>query len=212
MTPSPSRRTERGPTRGDLREQALVAAAERLLESGTFAQAQVSDLAREAGLSRASFYFYFASKQALLSEVIAAAVSDFRHLLGEQLEGADGRSPAELVTGTVLAAVDLWWEHRQVMVSSVELGGELPEVYDRTMETIADVGARTISLLRKAGHFEKPSDEALTARTVTALIMMTERNFYDLARHSSDRLAYDELGALLTAIWLRALGIAGGGP
>ena len=187
-------------------------AAERLLTSGGFGDASVSDLAREAGLSRASFYFYFASKQALLSAVIADAISDFRDLLRDQLVGAAERSPGELISGTVAAAVDLWWEHRQVMVSSVELGCELPQVYDRTMATIEDVGARTMSLLREAGYFADVEHEAATADMVTALILMTERNFYDLARHCTSRPAYDELGARLTTIWLRALEVPRSGP
>lgn len=199
------RHSERGPSKGDLRQQALVDVAGRLLASHQFAEAQISDLAREAGLSRASFYFYFASKQALLSAVIADALSGFRQLLGDQLEGAELRSPAELIAGTVRAATDLWWEHQVVLVASVELGAELHDVYDRNMGTIADMGDRTVSLLRKAGHFRDLTHEREAAELVTALILMTERNFYDLARRSAAREEFDEWRAILTTIWLRAL-------
>ena len=51
---------------GDDREQAILATAERLLEERAFADISVDDLAKGAGLSRPTFYFYFKSKEAVL--------------------------------------------------------------------------------------------------------------------------------------------------
>jgi TetR/AcrR family transcriptional regulator, ethionamide resistance regulator len=51
---------------GDEREQALLATAEHLLQERAFADISVDDLAKGAGLSRPTFYFYFPSKDAVL--------------------------------------------------------------------------------------------------------------------------------------------------
>lgn len=204
IAPRRSRRTELA--KGDRRELALLKAAERLLDSGGFESASVAELASAADLSRASFYFYFASKQALLSAVIAAAVADFEGRLADQLAGAQGRSPAEVIADTVRGAADLWWHNRAVLVASVELGSTIPEVHERNMETIAAVGDTTVSLLESSGHITTGVERETTRTMVLALILMTERNFYELARASAPRTAYDEQCMLLTTIWQRALG------
>lgn len=61
---SRSRRTTR-PSSED-REAAILATAERLLAQKKFADVSVDDLAKGAGLSRPTFYFYFPSKEAVL--------------------------------------------------------------------------------------------------------------------------------------------------
>ena len=70
MTTASTARSGRGrrSTRpsGDEREAAILATAERLLEDKKFADISVDDLAKGAGLSRPTFYFYFPSKDAVL--------------------------------------------------------------------------------------------------------------------------------------------------
>src|SRR5262245_35097547 len=51
---------------GDDRRQALLATAERLLDKRSLADVSIDDLARGAGISRPTFYFYFPSKDAVL--------------------------------------------------------------------------------------------------------------------------------------------------
>ncbi|MGE2692850.1 TetR/AcrR family transcriptional regulator [Mycolicibacterium pulveris] len=78
-----ARRTTR--PSGDEREQAILATAERLLEARPFSEISVDDLAKGAGISRPTFYFYFPSKNAvlltLLERVIAEANADLEALV-----------------------------------------------------------------------------------------------------------------------------------
>jgi TetR/AcrR family transcriptional regulator, ethionamide resistance regulator len=60
---------------GDDREQAILATAERLLEERSFADISVDDLAKGAGLSRPTFYFYFKSKEAVLLSLIEPVIA-----------------------------------------------------------------------------------------------------------------------------------------
>src|SRR5271154_2551963 len=55
---------------GEERESAILATAERLLEERSPQQISVDDLARGAGISRPSFYFYFPSKDAVFLSLI----------------------------------------------------------------------------------------------------------------------------------------------
>ena len=66
---------------GDDRELAILSTLERLLEDRPFAEISVDDLAKGAGISRPTFYFYFPSKDAVLltlfERVIAEADATF---------------------------------------------------------------------------------------------------------------------------------------
>src|SRR6201994_3908804 len=55
---------------GDDREQAILATAERLLQERPLADFSVDDLAKGAGISRPTFYFYFQSKNAVLLSLL----------------------------------------------------------------------------------------------------------------------------------------------
>ncbi len=55
---------------GDDREQAILETARRLLEEKPFTEISVDDLAKGAGLSRPTFYFYFPSKEAVLLSLL----------------------------------------------------------------------------------------------------------------------------------------------
>jgi TetR/AcrR family transcriptional regulator, ethionamide resistance regulator len=55
---------------GDDRQAAILATAVRLLEKKKFADISVDDLAKGAGLSRPTFYFYFPSKEAVLMSLL----------------------------------------------------------------------------------------------------------------------------------------------
>lgn len=59
---------------GDDREAAILATAERLLDERPFSEISVDDLAKGAGLSRPTFYFYFPSKDAVLLTLVERVV------------------------------------------------------------------------------------------------------------------------------------------
>ena len=86
--PSRGRRAAR--PSGDDRELAILETAERLLEQRPLAEISVDDLAKGAGISRPTFYFYFPSKDAvlhsLLERVIADADAALAHLIANPPE------------------------------------------------------------------------------------------------------------------------------
>src|SRR5947209_1383332 len=61
---------------GDDRELAILATAERLLARTPLSAISVDDLARGAGISRPTFYFYFGSKDAVLLSLLDRVVAE----------------------------------------------------------------------------------------------------------------------------------------
>ena len=70
---------------GDDRELAILATAEQLLEKRPLSDISVDDLAKGAGISRPTFYFYFASKDAVLLTL-------FERILAEADATFEGRA------------------------------------------------------------------------------------------------------------------------
>ena len=61
---------------GDDRELAILKTAERLFEERSLAEISVDDLARGAGISRPTFYFYFPSKDAVLMTLLDRVIEE----------------------------------------------------------------------------------------------------------------------------------------
>src|SRR5262245_32924988 len=61
---------------GDDRERAILETAERLLEERPLSEISVDDLAKGAGISRPTFYFYFPSKDAVVLTIIDRLVAE----------------------------------------------------------------------------------------------------------------------------------------
>src|SRR3712207_347753 len=73
--PTPRGRRAARPS-GDDRELAILATAEKLLTERPLSAISVDDLARGAGISRPTFYFYFASKDAVLLSLLDRVVAE----------------------------------------------------------------------------------------------------------------------------------------
>ena len=177
------------------------------MASGRFAAASVAEIADEAQLSRAAFYFYFASKDALLAVLVDQAVSTFNERI-VTVAASEHLSATAAVRATVDAAAQLWWDHADLLAASVQLGTFMPEVYDRTMANIATVRAPTVTLLQRHGTVPEAADAEQANELVTALILMCERTLFDLMRRNPSAADRDLTAARLAAVWLRAFGIA----
>ncbi|WP_375388458.1 TetR/AcrR family transcriptional regulator [uncultured Amnibacterium sp.] len=195
------------PPAGDAREQVLVYTALELLRSGVFADATIADLAAAAGISRATFYFYFASKEALLASVLDRSVQGFSDRIAGLLGAGRTADAADALTRSVQAAAQLWWDHAPVLVAGFELGARHAAVYERTQSNLAVVLEPTSALLQRVRRVPEAADPERADVLVLALMLMTERSLYHLMRGSptlDDRRRTTEG---LVAIWLRAFGL-----
>ena len=145
----------RGRPHASSREELADAACELFLERG-YGSTSIADIARRAGVSRASFFNYFSSKSDLLWDVfdirlgaLEARLAESRVSLGEALDGfADGEAPETLA----LAIVDA-----RTMGLEEELLSARAERQSRIARAICerlmrDRGERLASEVRGAGY------------------------------------------------------------
>ena len=67
---------------GDERQDAILITAEALLAERSFDDVSIEDLARGAGISRPTFYFYFPSKDAVLLALLDRVITEVEHRVG----------------------------------------------------------------------------------------------------------------------------------
>ncbi len=189
---------------GDDREQAILATAERLLQERSLADISVDDLARGAGLSRPTFYFYFKSKEAvllsLLEPVIARADSEF--------DGAIQRLPTDprrVWRNGIKAFFTAFSTHRPLARAATEAlatNTELRTTWLGFMQKWIDQTAAMITAERERGAAPHTIPAADLA---TSLNQMNERTM--MAALSAETPAVDEERVVdtLTHIWVSSI-------
>ena len=192
-------------TGGDDRERAILETAERLLEQRSLSEISVDDLARGAGISRPSFYFYFPSKDAvvltIIDRLVAAAAGSREQALKTLAEG-DPRAGLRKGLEDLYAA---FRERRAVVLAAAELrttNAEARELWAQVMEGwVADVAA-VIEAERARGA----APPGRPARDLAiALVQMNERVQYATFAAESPSLEDDRVLDVLVDVWLRAI-------
>lgn len=89
---------ERG-TRGEERRARLLEAATRIFGQHGYHATKVSMIVADAGVTQPTFYFYFASKEAVFAELVAAFRDRFRELILE------GRLDPEIAPPDAIARI-----------------------------------------------------------------------------------------------------------
>jgi TetR/AcrR family transcriptional regulator, ethionamide resistance regulator len=193
-------------SRGDIREERLLASAEALLGQGRFDDASISAIAAAADISRPTFYFYFASKQALLERLIERTLDELvaRHATRIRREHA---TPADELRGILHDVADMWVEHGVVLAAAADLAGVVPSLFARIEGVMLATIDERSAFLMAAGTTPEVTDPAEARATTEALFWMSERSFYALFRKSPGAAAYHDLAERLARIWARVAGI-----
>jgi TetR/AcrR family transcriptional regulator, ethionamide resistance regulator len=189
---------------GDDREQAILATAERLLEERPFADISVDDLAKGAGLSRPTFYFYFKSKEAvllsLLEPVIARADAEF--------DGAVQRLPTDprrVWRNGINAFFTAFSSHRSLARAATEAlatSSELRTVWLGFMQKWIDQTATMIAAERARGAAPETIPAADLA---TSLNQMNERTMMAAFAAETPSVDEDRVVDTLTHIWVSSI-------
>jgi AcrR family transcriptional regulator len=180
---------------GDDREQAILATAERLLEERGFSGISVDDLAKGAGLSRPTFYFYFKSKP-----VIARADSEF--------DGAVQRLPADprrVWRNGIKAFFNAFSSHRtlaRAATEAVATNSELRSVWLGFMQKWIDQTAAMITAERARGAAPETIPAADLA---TSLNQMNERTMMAALSAETPAVDEDRVVDTLTHIWVTSI-------
>jgi AcrR family transcriptional regulator len=196
--------SRRGPSKGDLKERAILATCERLLGERALREIAVDELAAGAGISRPSFYFYFESKDAVLRALVERLADEMYAEAESWLERKDD-SPEVTVSRSIGAAAQQWREHGPVLRAAVQTWGSVPELqafWEDVVRRFVEQSAARIADEREDGAAPPGPDPEALAK---ALIWMNERCFYTNSLGADPSLSDDELVPTLTAIWLRSI-------
>ena len=171
---SSSRR--RTPSKGDLREDAILDAAERQLEANGHAAITISGLMTDVGISRAGFYFYFGSKNDVLAALVERTVAALHESI-DTLPDSGTAGPMALIGELLKRAETMWSEHGSVMRMALDLAPTVPAI-DRAWSSAADASAQSaIEIAVRAGVPDDDTEQG-ARRLVRALVAMTERSYY----------------------------------
>jgi AcrR family transcriptional regulator len=166
MTVSPVGR-RRGPSRGDLRERAILDTALRLLDHKPLAEITIDELAAGADISRSSFYFYFDSKLAVLVALLRDLAGELGRDSEEWLNGTGPDAPALRRSLTALAA--LWQAHGPLLAHAVAGASSGPEI-TRWRADLHDLHVRRLADRIRRDREAGLAPESPDAETLAAMI------------------------------------------
>jgi AcrR family transcriptional regulator len=199
---APRRRRRDAPRKGDLREKAILDAAEELLEAQSFDGITVEAIARGAGIARNALYFYFASKQEVFTALVRRTVAEISE--DATSVAADAQlTPRDAVVRAVRNTERSWAAHGRVMSAAVELGAVIPEIGVLWAATVEGYVAAMTDIL---GRTDMPAEGPGSPREVArALCWMTERTFYRAYVEGARGDALTQAGDVCIGIWLAVL-------
>jgi AcrR family transcriptional regulator len=201
-SPPRGRRTPR--PSGDDRERAILTTAEQLLAERPYAEVSVDELARGAGISRPTFYFYFPSKEAVLLALLDAVVAEARMRRDTALRHP-ATDPEQRWRQVIASIAEPFRSHRAVTLATAEARASSPavrELWGAVMERFVVETAAEIDAERARGA----APAGLPSRELaTALNWMNERVLHTTFAGHVPAVAEGDVVDVLLGVWLRAI-------
>ncbi|HXB14977.1 MAG TPA: TetR/AcrR family transcriptional regulator [Solirubrobacteraceae bacterium] len=185
------------------REAAILETAERLLDERSVQEISVDDLARGAGISRPSFYFYFPSKEAVFLTLIDRLVEQAEG--GREVIDRIAEDPATRWREGLQVFFEIFGAHRAVVRAGAELravNAEARELWSGVMEKWVGYAAGAIEAERERGAAPAGVD---ARRLAIALVSMNERVQYATFAGEPPSLPDDAVIDVLLEVWLRSV-------
>jgi AcrR family transcriptional regulator len=198
---APARRDEARDVR-----TAILESVERLLADRPLEEITVLDVIAEAGISRATFYLYFESKNAAIATLAEEVTSTiYADLWQPFITGVEPPSEA-LLTQHFEETIAIWREHRAVLMAAAGAWRADPDAFYQW-------GAMWVRYVEDTRDYIERAREAglappgLDPRTLAAtLIWLDEAALYlALTDGSADLRDDDRLAPTLAGVWMRAI-------
>jgi len=198
----PSTRYRSVVTEGVTAVDSLLAATLQLLEDKPFSDISVADILTAARVSRATFYFYFASKFSVLCALLERAMDDIFGTVQPFLARSDEDAPEEALERSLRAVTAAWHRHRPVLQATARhwhSDAALHELWLTIAERFISAGAEEIERERVAGLITSRQ----SGRTLAATLFWGTERVLDIAGLGVEPSLPDEEAALgpLVAMW-----------
>jgi AcrR family transcriptional regulator len=204
---SPRPRRKPSPPTGDERRAAIVRTAEALLGTRPLRDVSIDELARGAGISRPTFYFYFGSKDEVLLTLLEDVIAEADTAV-EQAISSLTVDPAVALRGGLTGVFLAFRSRRGLTMAIAEgyaAGGAVHARWTQAMGHWVDLTAKAIVAERDRGA----APNGLPARDLAVLLnAMNERVFTDTFGAAGSGvlgLAEDRVVDCLLAAWLRLI-------
>jgi AcrR family transcriptional regulator len=189
---------------GDDRELAILATAERLLAERPLSAISVDDLARGAGISRPTFYFYFGSKDAVLLTLLDRVVGEADDLTRRAFDRS-AAGPREAWERAITAYYETFRAHRSLTLAWAEArftNDEVRDLWARVFDGWVERCAAAIEAERSRGA----ARPGVPARDLAvALNSMNERVLYATFSGDGPAVAEADVVPVLLDVWLAAI-------
>lgn len=136
-------------------EERLLAAIERLLQNGTrFGALSVEELAREAGIGRATFYLYFKNKNEMVARLMQRLTTEVADSAGDwfrdtgEVEWCTMRQALHGIIGT-------FKRHQAVLAAVADTSLTDPDIgaaHQRMMERLCELSRQAIRQVQRSGR------------------------------------------------------------
>ena len=203
-TASPSRGRRAARPSGDERQQAILDTAARLIQQRSFADISVDDLAKGAGISRPTFYFYFASKEAVLLSLMDPLITRADTGFDAAMDTMPNE-PHEAIRRGIEIFFSSFGSHPATARAGAEAVNSSPEfraIWAGLMQKWIGLTAALINAERQRGA----APETLPALDLaTSLNLMNEKMMMATLADDRPSVEHDRVVETLTHIWLTSI-------
>lgn len=186
----------------DIRRQQLIELGARLFTSHTYTELSMSQIAREAGISKALLYHYFPSKQEFFRATLAQGAGELMAAVAPD----DSLPPAEQLAGSLSAYLGWIDDHAPAYEKLLHTAQSVDEVRALVDEVRGQTTSRILDSVTPDG--QEPEPAARTA--VSGWLWFMDGAILDWISHRD--VKRDALLGLLLATLVGALTAAGSPP
>ncbi|MEA2169200.1 MAG: TetR/AcrR family transcriptional regulator, ethionamide resistance regulator [Solirubrobacteraceae bacterium] len=192
-------------------ESLILNATESLLETVQIGKLSVAQIIESAGVSRATFYFYFSSKYAVITALLARVMDEIYEQTRPFVENQGEVPIDEALRASLDGGARVWQEHRFVLRATHEQWHAVPELHalwGGIVRRFTDGVSGGIDRGRAAGILPEGANSRQLA---AALLWGTERCFYVAGLGADEDLpSEEEIVETLVHMWTAA--VYGGPP
>lgn len=169
-----------------------------------FDEIGIEELASGAGISRPTFYFYFATKDDVLLALLDRVIREVERRVAT-LPRDFGHEPGAAWRRSIGAFVEVFADHRSVAAAATAARMRNPAVaalWSRTMRSWVEFSAEVVLAERARGTAPGGPDATDLA---TALTLMNERVLTSVFTGETPSIDVDHALHVLSTIWIRAI-------
>ncbi|HEX5116471.1 MAG TPA: helix-turn-helix domain-containing protein [Pseudonocardiaceae bacterium] len=197
-----ARRSSAAPAPAELRDR-ILAATRDLLRDHRFDALSVADILAAAKVSRASFYFYFPGKQAVLAELVRDAVAQGQQAAQPWITGE--ADPIAALRSGVRDGARLWRENAGVLMAIVENWASDDDLHSLWLEQMDLFTQAAVARIQSDPHARERLRHLDVQTVAASLTWLGERLYYLAAAGVAPFDDEDVLVDTLTHAWTSVL-------